>query len=57
MICKYVQNETSELKGGNNTVRLCLAVCSIICEVLPYLQHLGKVTFGLLHAASATKQM
>ncbi len=25
-------------------------------SVLPYLPHLGKLTFGLLHAALATKQ-
>ncbi len=37
-------------------VKLCLAVCSIDCEVLPYFPHLGKLTFGLLHEASATKQ-
>ncbi len=24
-----------------------LAVCLINCEVMPYLQHLGKLTFGL----------
>ncbi len=46
----------SELKHGQKTVRLCLAMCSINCEVLPYLHNLGKLTLGLLHAASATKQ-
>ncbi len=49
-------NMKSLSKRGQKTVRLCLAVCSIKCEVLPYLHHLGKLTFGLLHAASATKQ-
>ncbi len=37
------------------TVRFCLALCSINCEVLPYLPHLGKLTCGLFHAALATK--
>ncbi len=45
----------SELKRGQKTVRLCLAVCTVNCEVLPYLHQLGKLGFGLLHAASATK--
>ncbi len=56
MVCKYVQNEISELKRGQKTVRLCMVVCSINCEVLPYMHHLGKLTVGLLYAASATKQ-
>ncbi len=38
------------------TVRLHLAVCSITCEAFPFLPHPGKLTLGLLHAASATKQ-
>ncbi len=46
----------SELKREQKAVRFCLAVCSINCEVLPYLPHLEKLTFGLLHAALATKQ-
>ncbi len=33
-----------------------LAMCSINCEVLPYLHHLAKLTFGLFNVASATKQ-
>ncbi len=37
-------------------LRLCLSVCSINCEVLPYLHHIGKLTCRLLIAASATKQ-
>ncbi len=57
MVCKYVYTEISELKLGHKPVRLPLAVCSINCKVMPYLHHLGKLTFGLLHAASATKQM
>ncbi len=40
----------------NKKLRFCLAVCSINCEVLSYLLHLGKLTFGLLHADLATKQ-
>ncbi len=35
---------------------VCLAMCLINCEVLPYLHHIGKHTFGLIHAALATKQ-
>ncbi len=57
MVRKYVWNEIFELKCEQKTMRLCLAVYSIYCEVLPYLHHLGKLTFGLLHAASVTKQM
>ncbi len=48
-MCK---NEISELKRGHKTV---LAICSINGEVLPYLCHLRKLTFGLVHATSATK--
>ncbi|MBL0718261.1 MAG: hypothetical protein JJV93_03340 [Alphaproteobacteria bacterium] len=33
-----------------------MAVCSVNCEVLPYLPHLGKLTCGLFCAALATKQ-
>ncbi len=57
MVCKYAKNEISKLKCGQKSVRLCLDVCSINCEVLSYLQHIGKLKFGFLHAASATKQM
>ncbi len=46
-MCKYVKK---------NTVRFCLVVCSINCEVLSYLPHFGKLTFGLFHAALTTKQ-
>ncbi len=53
---KYVSNEISELKREQKTVRLCLAVCSINCEVLPYFHHLGKLTYELLHTALDTKQ-
>ncbi len=55
MVCKYVSNKISELKH-DKTLRFCLAVCSINCEVLPYLPHLVKLTFGLFHVALATKQ-
>ncbi len=56
MVYKYVYNKIAELKHEQKTVRFCLDVCSIIREGLPYLPHLGKLTFGLLHAALATKQ-
>ncbi len=56
MVCKYVSNKISELKRENKTVRLCLAVCSINYEVLPYLPHIGKLTCGLFHVALATTQ-
>ncbi len=52
-MCKI---KSFELKREQNTVRFCLAVCSINCEVLPYLPNLGKLTFGLIHATLATKQ-
>ncbi len=57
MVCKYVEHKFSELKRGQKIARLCLGVFSINCEVLAYLYHLGKLTFGLLHAASATKKV
>ncbi len=38
------------------SVRLCLVLCSINSEVLPYLHHIGKLTSKLLHATSAIKQ-
>ncbi len=45
-----------KIKSLNKKLRFCLAVCSINCEVLPYLPHLGKLACGLFHAALATKQ-
>ncbi len=52
MVCKYVQNEISELQREQNVLRLCLPVCLVNCEALPYLQHLGILTFGPVHEAS-----
>ncbi len=46
----------SWLKRGQQTMRLCLDVCSVNCEVLQFLHHFGKLTLGLIHVASATKQ-
>ncbi len=43
-------------KKWKKIVKLCLAECSINCEVLPYLFHLVESIFGLLHAASATNE-
>ncbi len=41
-------------------VGVCVCVCVCVCvrypEVLPYLHHLEKLTFGLLHADLAAKQ-
>ncbi len=37
MVCKFVQNEISELKRGQKGMRLYLPVCLVDCEALPYL--------------------
>ncbi len=42
----------SELKREHNVVRLYLPVCLVNCEALPYLQHIGILTFGRVHEAS-----
>ncbi len=44
------------LKREQKIASICLAVCSINCEVLPYLHHISKLIFGLPLTASATKQ-
>ncbi len=49
MVCKCVQNGISELKRGHKCVRLYLPVCLVNCEILPYLQHIGVITFGHVH--------
>ncbi len=44
-----------DITGANDVVDT-VQINSINCEVLLYLHYLGKLTFGLLPKASATKQ-
>ncbi len=57
MVYKYELNKISELKREQNVVRLFLPVCLVNCKALPYLQHIGILTFEPVHEASATSKI
>ncbi len=46
----------TDLKREQNVVRLYLLVCLVNCEGLPYLHHLGMLTFRPVHETSVTSK-